>query len=692
MALLIDEAMTAYGGTDWNYNESPDGPHAFLKSESDIEAPITVQAFIAGALRKIENVKRGKIVVDIHDDVPEFGNVAQIKDLIQNKRYDALPVGVRPAQPLPDNVRLGVVVYNKQDGTYTVVKIFFVIGESMPMRILTQLATGTAYVPHHREGPWAFKKAFQSLLDRLPGYHVDWASVTAKPVVQRKGSQRWEVPNEELRAGVAYINSWCPEDTDGNQQWIWIQENIKESSGSPIADWPEAKVQKLADNKCKGAMAACPVQRWFPLLIFDLHPIWTVLAMILSPLMTEYGILMLGLPGIGKTPTFLTLAMTMGRYWCRVRPGPGQPGFRRGRMFDNFKNRAAKVCEALFLDDPGLSSMDIADLKQFFDVGEDGFGNARYNPAKLCKNGMRGAADNEFDEADEPAADYRTTISQEEGLKLCKKPFGYQGMAHIMAVLKRTITIICGKHAAYLRLPSQNQDATVHRIMIDNFHIDWLLEQNKKYYGMYKRGVESYPADYQENLEKEKEFVDAAMATRGEKKPEDFIAECNEKLQTELLRLSPTPPSPVIPVRILPDSQDSPQGARTRVFPDAAGHYHFPLQQVGSASSAVRSRFKCVGEDRRVRRRTKSAPGEPVATSQEPVDMIMAGVQEQAGAAASDSQYSALGEPVATSQEPGDMTMASVQEQAGAAASDSRHSTWDGPHDDPFFGQDSADS
>ena len=514
-----------------------------------------------------------------------------------------MPACLRPADTMPDNVKMGVVIQNMEDGTCNVIKVFMVTGPSLPVRNLKKLATGRAYVPLQRAGPWALKKALQTLLDRIPGYHADLASVTSRPAFQRKKTERWEVPNDELRAGVFFINTQCPEDNDENQQWVWIQENIKGESGSPIAGWPEAKVQKAADNKCKGAMAGAKVERWFPLLIFDLHPIWMILLPVLFPLMAEYGVLLLGLPGIGKTPTFITLAMTMCRYWCRARPQGGQAGWRRGRMFDNFKNRVSKVYEAVFLDDPGLSAMDIVDLKQFFDVGEDSFGQARYNPAKLARNGPRGLADNEFDENDEPSEDDRTSITAEEGLKLCKKPFGNQGSAHVMAVLKRTITIIGGRHAVYLRLPSQSEVGMIHRIAAANFAKDWLQEKNKKFYGMYKRNVERYPVDYQANLEKEKEFVDAAMASRGDKTPENFVKECDEKLQTELLRI----PSP-IPRRVVPPSPDASQTQDDVlvVRPDADGHYRIPLLQTGGPSSSMNDLFNMGGADRRVRRRTKS--------------------------------------------------------------------------------------
>ena len=116
--------------------------------------------------------------------------------------------------------------------------------------------------------------------------------------------------------------------------------------------------------------------------------------------------------------------------------------------------------------------MDLSMLKQFFCVAEVGSGQARYNPAKLTKNGMRGACDNEFDEDDEPPLGNRLHISSAEALKLCNKPFGGRIDAHVMAALKRAITTVAGKHAMCLRAPSQKKNAMMHRIPFCGLPVD----------------------------------------------------------------------------------------------------------------------------------------------------------------------------------------------------------------------------
>lgn len=228
----------------------------------------------------------------------------------------------------------------------TVMKFYYFEGKDpAKMKDVLPLVNGTPYVTHYRDGPWALKKGVQSLVDRIPGFHVDWFSLTHQPALQRKQSQKWSVAREERLAGVQFINQFCPEDNDQNQQWIWIQDQIETDSGTAIAGWPENKVQTLANNKSKAANAAAALETFFALNTMDLHPFWAVLLPMIFPLLAEYGLLFLGMPEIGKTPAFIAIAMAMGRYWVRTRPDQvsGPPGWRRGRCFDNFNKRTQQL-------------------------------------------------------------------------------------------------------------------------------------------------------------------------------------------------------------------------------------------------------------------------------------------------------------------------------------------------------------
>ena len=45
-------------------------------------------------------------------------------------------------------------------------------------------------------------------------------------------------------------------------------------------------------------------------------------------------------------------------------------------------------------------------------------------------------------------------------------------------VSKRSVVLVFGKNALYIRLPDQNPDAVVHRVNIANAHVDGLSERD----------------------------------------------------------------------------------------------------------------------------------------------------------------------------------------------------------------------
>lgn len=302
-----------------------------------------------------------------------------------------------------------------------------------------------------------------------------------------------------------------------------------------------------------------------------------------------------------------------------IKPPPRgdlQAGWRRGKQMDNFNKRVGVVSEAVFLDDPGLWTLSIDNLKSFLDVAEDSTSNARYVPAKFVKNGVRGIADNEFDEADEPAADNRTEITAAESERLFQKPFSGWKKSHVLAVLKRSIVVIAGSRAMYVRLPSKDANAIVHRIAVAGIEQDWLRDKkrwgddNKEFYGHYKRGAELYYDGFAEQVAEEQKLVDAAVAARGGQRPEDFITECNQKLQ-ELLRAAPT-----ITVRVVADTPSPPTGAEPmRIAPDDDGSYRIPRAAgLNERTSSKRNAFAPdFAVRRRIRMKQSASPDEAEA-------------------------------------------------------------------------------
>ena len=99
-----------------------------------------------------------------------------------------------------------------------------------------KLCTGSD-APVARPGPWQLRIATQHMLQHVPRYRV---------------IALWGPEDDALRAGIDCINQHAPEGDALNEQMFWISSYVRESSGSPIAGWPENKVRNMCINKFGG--------------------------------------------------------------------------------------------------------------------------------------------------------------------------------------------------------------------------------------------------------------------------------------------------------------------------------------------------------------------------------------------------------------------------------------------------------
>ncbi|CAK9010960.1 unnamed protein product [Durusdinium trenchii] len=162
------------------------------------------------------------------------------------------------------------------------------------------------------------------------------------------------------------------------------------------------------------------------------------------------------------------------------------------------------VYEGMFLDDPNRERISMADLKSFFTVEEEQTTSGRYNDSKLPRNCMR-----------------------EEFLKLTRRIFAGDRLADVLACLKRAVVIVLGQHAMYLRLPSQDSRATVHRIKVDDLHKDLLSEKDKPLYSKYKLGIMEHGPEWQDETAREVRMISAGMEKFAAGRPEAYIAAVN---------------------------------------------------------------------------------------------------------------------------------------------------------------------
>ena len=126
---------------------------------------------------------------------------------------------------------------------------------------------------------------------------------------------------------------------------------------------------------------------------------------------------------------------------------------------------------------PGLDCWCIELLKALLDIGEAVLRNARYSPAKFVRNQFRAIFTNTWGPETEEKAGFvaqHMPCTHEQFMKIIQPVFAHSPEPHVMAVMKRTVTIIAGKHAVYVRLPSEKADQTIHVFGQDPIDEDWL--------------------------------------------------------------------------------------------------------------------------------------------------------------------------------------------------------------------------
>ena len=535
---IIDEAMRVYGGKQWRF-ESLAAPRCESKTSASIENPMSISDFLS-CCRPLNGLRAATMMlVDVQQDVENCGSAENVAAVCQEQRIESLPAALQFAHALPAHSKVGCIAMEKGHGKLDVIKLV-TFQDKMAIRDATKIPAGSAYVPFSRPGPWAVKKAFQSLLDRLPGHHVHWGTVTrweAQAKNSASSSSTWSPDTDTLLQGVAFINDHAPETDANNEQYTWILLNIREDAESPIAGWPEGKVRIMAQNKSKASNGAT-LQKGFPLTTFSLKPFLAEkLLPVLYPLFVCYGVVALGWPGVGKTPALIAVILAMGRYHIhRLQEEDAVPGWRRAKSLDNFRHQVANVYEGIFLDDPNRENVSMADLKSFLTVEEEQTTSGRYNDAKLTRNCMRAYASNDLDREDEPLDDSRIFITGEEFMKMTRRLFAGDKQADVLACLKRSVVLLVGQHAVYLRLPNQDPEAPVHRIQVDELHKDLLSEKDKPLYSKYKLGIVEYGPQWEQETQQEVRTISLGMEKFAAGRPEVYIKDANEKIEAELWR------------------------------------------------------------------------------------------------------------------------------------------------------------
>eukprot|EP00438_Fugacium_kawagutii_P019827 Skav227922 [mRNA] locus=scaffold146:177871:189157:+ [translate_table: standard] len=217
------------------------------------------------------------------------------------------------------------------------------------------------------------------------------------------------------------------------------------------------------------------------------------------------------------------------------------------------KTGHGEVQEGLFLDDPSRSKVNIADLKSFLTADEDGTVESPYNDARLIRNQVRAYASNDLKELDATEKEIGTTLPAGRFLLLLDELFAGEKEKDVLAVLKRAIILLFTESALYLRLPSEDKEAIVHRVCLEDIHKDLLAEKDKPQYGKYKAGIVETGPTFDAEVQREQAMVDDAMTMMSKyDKLHDYVQFINGQLQDHLFRHQD--------IRVIPSSQTSEEG------------------------------------------------------------------------------------------------------------------------------------
>eukprot|EP00438_Fugacium_kawagutii_P018364 Skav210909 [mRNA] locus=scaffold15:130393:132312:+ [translate_table: standard] len=584
----MDQALAEVGPKQLNVQKL----QVATSGHVDCPEPISLDTFTSDACRPLsKSIKSIALLFDVHLGIPSCGDAAVLGEIAAKEQYDDLPPPIAFQAKVPESSKVELFICDLGNGQVNIMKALY-MGRAVNFQVANSVVSGAGFVPVHRPGPWAVKKAVQWLLSKLGGHQVRWHSLQEKSAGSVVATPKWNPSNQELEEGVDFINAHAPECDARNEQTLWILINTKADSGTPIAGWPEGKARFMAQNKSKGLSGALSMTE-FPLTTMSLKPfLRETLLPLIYPLLLNYGIMLLGSPGVEKTPFVIVLAMALGRYHIRRAGCEGlKPGWRRAKSLDNFRHRVPVVHEGLFLDDPCRAKVNIADLKSFMTTDEDGTVDPRYNDSRLARNQMRAFASNDLPQERFECKPGASSISEDDFFSLLSDIFQGDREKDVLAVLKRSILFLFGNNALYLRLPSERKDAIVHRIDVEAVHQDLLADRDKPLYGKYKGGVMETGPTFDADVQKEQDMIEKGVASMIEHDQiQTYVELANGKLQDKLLFHGAT----FLPASAASSNSEDP-GSPMQVCP--------PVPPIGTTPCGRRQK-KFVYPERRLRAKT----------------------------------------------------------------------------------------
>ena len=157
-----------------------------------------------------------------------------------------------------------------------------------------------------------------------------------------------------------------------------------------------------------------------------------------------------------------------------------------------------------FLDDTSLSLLLIKMVKAFLDVGlYESMAWARWGATKWVQDEPRAVADNTYDDGVPLLPSFVNQVSFEFFWKIIRPAPAFTEQAtpaHMDAIFKRGAFLVNSKDYLYYRSSGINTDP-VHRISMPI--CEYLTEDGKKMYGLFKAGEKELPEEFEEEVKKE---------------------------------------------------------------------------------------------------------------------------------------------------------------------------------------------
>ncbi len=479
---------------------------------------------------------------------------------------------------IPDEMYVQLVIARTSDSSVDVLK-HIVFGSKVTREFAQGLCRGSALACIHKPSIWNVKKTYAKLMETIPGKKMLYQSCRPQQARAARAAadgeaqsapRKWSPDEDEIKAGFEYIQKNCPAGYEANDVLQFVVAGIH-VPGTPIHGWPMSVVEKACNNLVKKADGA-DAQFFSPFVASNKFDFKGLFALVLFPLVVALGrargLLVLGRPGVGKTPWAIALALAFGRYHVRKSELRRRPGFRRGGMIDVFRQKPGEVQEAILLDDPTFDKIHYEDVKSFGDSGFQGHSDCRYTPSKWAKNQFRAILSNTWRSAGEPAPNDAATVSPKEFFPMIRDTFGTVSESNFMAIMKRYTTVVVGNNAVYVRPPTDDVNGKVHRFSADGVMDDFLVPGHKKFYGLHLLGDDQKYPDYDKMAEDEQKLMDKIFAAiAGFSSEGEVVQWWDEKvrafggLQDNVFEVRnnapPSPPSPEVATHVAPEADGS---------------------------------------------------------------------------------------------------------------------------------------